>query len=173
MRNGNFYLTTIICVIILMLPVLSYRFYLLDVHPSLSDKVRYKRKMAQIKSRQSNDTLRTPSARRARRSLRSGYAFAHQVESIQMYVAFSPLFMSKFQFQEGFGRLITSGKIMRKLPQDFAFPLGLGSKRQLSTDGQTSSNKLTVNNNTAAVAPSPDDGVNTRAPYQDLDTINL
>lgn len=39
--------------------------------------------------------MRTPSARRTRRSIRSGYAFAHQ---------------------EGFGRLITSGKIMRKVP---------------------------------------------------------
>lgn len=36
--------------------------------------------MAQMRSRQSTDVLRTPSARRARRSLRSGYAFAHQVK---------------------------------------------------------------------------------------------
>lgn len=100
MRNGNFYLTTVICVIILMLPVLSYRFYHLDVHPSLSDKIRYKRKMAQIKSRQSNDTLRTPSARRARRSLRSGYAFAHQVQSIQMYVTFSPVIIANSHFRK-------------------------------------------------------------------------
>jgi len=58
-----------------------------------------------FRSRQSQDVLRTPSARRTRRSIRSGYAFAHQ---------------------EGFGRLITSGKIMRKLPRpnggDFFFP---------------------------------------------------
>jgi hypothetical protein len=58
------------------------------------------------RSRQSQDILRTPSARRTRRSIRSGYAFAHQ---------------------EGFGRLITSGKIMRKIPRpnvgtDFSFP---------------------------------------------------
>ena len=42
--------------------------------------------------------MRTPSARRSRRSLRSGYAFAHQ---------------------EGFGKLITSGKIMRKTGLNF------------------------------------------------------
>lgn len=42
------------------------------------------------------DILRTPSARHKRRSIRSGYAFAHQ---------------------EGFGRLITSGKIMKPLPK--------------------------------------------------------
>ncbi|KAH8399954.1 hypothetical protein KR215_004702 [Drosophila sulfurigaster] len=59
-------------------------------------------------SRVSSDVRRTPSSRRGRRSVRSGYAFAHQ---------------------EGFGRLITSGKIMHKLPQDFAFPLGLGTKK--------------------------------------------
>lgn len=34
-----------------------------------------------------------------------------------------------FTTQEGFGRLITSGKIMHKMPQDFAFPLGLGTKK--------------------------------------------
>lgn len=67
----------------------------MDVFPTLSDRVRFKQRMQQIRSRQSQDVLRTPSARRARRSIRSGYAFAHQ---------------------EGFGRLITSGKIMRKLP---------------------------------------------------------
>lgn len=37
--------------------------------------------------------------------------------------------------QEGFGRLITSGKIMRKLPQDFAFPLGLGTRRYQQQNG--------------------------------------
>jgi hypothetical protein len=61
------------------------------------------------RSRQSQDILRTPSLRRTRRSIRSGYAFAHQ---------------------EGFGRLITSGKIMRKIPRpatDFSFPLNFGS----------------------------------------------
>lgn len=63
-------------------------------------------------------------------------------------------------FQEGFGRLITSGKIMHKLPQDFAFPLGLGTKKTQvlhnnlnSADGPNSKgNNVTghhmVNNNT-------------------------
>ena len=88
MRNGNFWLTTLICVIILMLPVLSYRFLLLDVYPSLADKIRCKRKMAKLKSRQSNDVLRTPSARRARRSLRSGYAFAHQVSHMLFNIVY-------------------------------------------------------------------------------------
>lgn len=50
------------------------------------------------RAHKSQDFLRTPSARRSRRSLRSGYAFAHQ---------------------EGFGKLITSGKIMRKTGLNF------------------------------------------------------
>lgn len=76
----------------------------MDVRPTLSDRVRLKQRLAQLRSRQSQDILRTPSTRRTRRSLRSGYAFAHQ---------------------EGFGRLITSGKIMRKLPNgaDFKFAM--------------------------------------------------
>jgi phospholipid-translocating ATPase len=93
--------------------------------------------------------LRTPSARRTRRSLRSGYAFAHQ---------------------EGFGRLITSGKIMRKLPQDFAFPLGLGSKKQISLDPPA--NKTQHNTNILPGSSNSDD-LSPRAPCQDLDTINL
>lgn len=51
-----------------------------------------------FRAHKSQDFLRTPSARRSRRSLRSGYAFAHQ---------------------EGFGKLITSGKIMRKTGLNF------------------------------------------------------
>jgi len=58
---------------------------------------RYKQRLeAKLASKRSHrNILRTPSARRSRQSVRSGYAFAHQ---------------------EGFGRLITSGKIMRPNP---------------------------------------------------------
>lgn len=111
-----------------------------------------KQRQAQIRSRQSTDVLRTPSARRARRSLRSGYAFAHQ---------------------EGFGRLITSGKIMRKLPQDFAFPLGLGSKKHNSTNHSSDSYKTNHSTTTMPGSSSNDGDSSPRAPCQDLDTINL
>lgn len=118
--------------------------------------------MTQMRSRHSSDVLRTPSARRARRSLRSGYAFAHQ---------------------EGFGRLITSGKIMRKLPKDFA--AGLGKYKQ--TDGTTPSHRQVNNGVPPQKASSPptilnlpgssqvptDGNASPRAPTQDLDTINL
>ncbi|XP_066994070.1 phospholipid-transporting ATPase ID isoform X1 [Anabrus simplex] len=105
MSEATFWFTTVLTVTVLMIPVLAWRFYFVDVRPTLSDRVRLKQRLAQLRSRQSQDVLRTPSARRTRRSIRSGYAFAHQ---------------------EGFGRLITSGKIMRKLPRtnggEFFFP---------------------------------------------------
>ncbi|XP_032594913.1 phospholipid-transporting ATPase ID isoform X3 [Drosophila grimshawi] len=106
-KDVTFWVTMIITVVMLMAPVLAYKFYLVDVHPSLSDKIRQK-SLKKMQSRVSSDVRRTPSSRRGRRSVRSGYAFAHQ---------------------EGFGRLITSGKIMHKQPKDFAFPLGLGTKK--------------------------------------------
>lgn len=72
-----------------------------------------------------------------------------------------------FRKQEGFGRLITSGKIMRKLPQDFAFPLGLGTKRYQQQNGDgplpnSVNNHMDDNNSTE-----------NRRSSQDLDTINL
>lgn len=45
-------------------------------------QIRMKQRVFRLSSRASRDVLRTPSARRQRRSLRSGYAFAHQVRSI-------------------------------------------------------------------------------------------
>ncbi|XP_055698047.1 phospholipid-transporting ATPase ID isoform X4 [Phlebotomus papatasi] len=157
MKEPTFWFTTLISVLMLMVPVMAFRFYFVDVYPSLSDKVRLKQRMAQIRSRQSTDVLRTPSARRARRSLRSGYAFAHQ---------------------EGFGRLITSGKIMRKLPQDFAFPLGLGSSRKQHSinhqDSLNHSNNSHKHQQQVHLPGSSNGGdASPRAPCQDLDTINL
>lgn len=78
MQGLNFWLTTVVCIVILAVPIVSYRFYCLDVTPTLVDKIRMKRKM-QKRLRQAGETTRTPSAKRARRSLRSGYAFAHEV----------------------------------------------------------------------------------------------
>lgn len=80
--------------------------------------------------------------------------------------------------QEGFGRLITSGKIMRKLPQDFAFPLGLGSKRhQNYSNGDISQSNGGNHITNVAPAPQPPVGPHSndtrRLSYQDLDTINL
>lgn len=146
MQEANFWFTTVITVAICIMPVLAWRFYFVDVFPSLSDRVRLKQRMAQMRSRQSQDVLRTPSARRTRRSIRSGYAFAHQ---------------------EGFGRLITSGKIMRKLPNpDFNFGLGKFTEKKAAAGAPT-------NTNVNASSASESNASVGRAPVQDLDTINL
>lgn len=41
MKEATFWFTTVITVIVLMVPVLASRFYFVDVFPSLSDKVNY------------------------------------------------------------------------------------------------------------------------------------
>ncbi|XP_050303253.1 probable phospholipid-transporting ATPase IM isoform X2 [Anthonomus grandis grandis] len=147
MAGANFWFTTVLVVIICVLPVLAYRFYFVDVFPTLSDRVRLKQRLAQVRSRQSQDVLRTPSARRARRSIRSGYAFAHQ---------------------EGFGRLITSGKIMRKLPNtEFHIP-NLMNKLNISNSIKENRNQGNTSQNGSGSSTSGG-----RAPIQDLDTINL
>lgn len=151
MSEANFWFTTVLTVIISVMPVLAWRFYFADVLPTLSDRVRLKQRMAQVRTRQSQDVLRTPSIRRARRSIRSGYAFAHQ---------------------EGFGRLITSGKIMRKVPNpEFTLP-GLakiinsaGSYQGGGGGGSSGGGKQNTSN--------PSSQHSNKAPIQDLDTINL
>lgn len=61
-----------------MVPLLAWRFYNITCNPNLADKIRLKqRKMKNVKSKPV--IARTASARRSRRSLRSSYAFAHEV----------------------------------------------------------------------------------------------
>ncbi|KAK2721275.1 hypothetical protein QYM36_003528, partial [Artemia franciscana] len=99
MEEVTFWATLGLTLVILLVPVIAYRFYLVDTQPTLSDRVRLKQRLSakSLGVAKSRDNLRTPSIRRSRRSLRSGYAFSHQ---------------------EGFGRLITSGKIMRRPKTD-------------------------------------------------------
>lgn len=76
--ESTFWLTTLLTVIILMVPLLAWRFYNITCNPNLADKIRLKqRKMKNVKSKPV--IARTASARRSRRSLRSSYAFAHEV----------------------------------------------------------------------------------------------
>ncbi|XP_018319213.1 probable phospholipid-transporting ATPase IM isoform X3 [Agrilus planipennis] len=164
MSEATFWFTAVLTVTMAIVPVLAWRFYFIDVKPTLSDCIRLKQRMAQMRSRQSQDVLRTPSARRARRSIRSGYAFAHQ---------------------EGFGRLITSGKIMKKLPNpDFHFPFaGIGKfnihsdKNSVSGSGsksQANQHQHNNGNNPPETSGGTVSGSSSgRAPMQDLDTINL
>jgi hypothetical protein len=53
MTEATFWFTTVITVIILMIPVLAWRFYFVDVCPTLSDRVRLKQRVAQLRYVQS------------------------------------------------------------------------------------------------------------------------
>lgn len=117
MGEATFWFTLVLSIVIVMIPVVAWRFYFFDVHPTLADRVRFKQRLPRIRPRKSQDFARTPSARRSRQSLRSGYAFAHQ---------------------EGFGKLITSGKIMRKTVLNF------GSKA--SSNNAANNNSGSVHN---------------------------
>ncbi|XP_069078622.1 probable phospholipid-transporting ATPase IM [Pleurodeles waltl] len=77
------FLNTVVCV----MPVIVFRLLMVDIKPTLSDKVRY------LQNTRAKQTPTERHIRRVRRnsSKRSSYAFAHQ---------------------EGFGELITSGKNM-------------------------------------------------------------
>ncbi|XP_029649206.1 phospholipid-transporting ATPase ID isoform X2 [Octopus sinensis] len=99
---------------ILLVPILAYRFYTLDTNPTLSDRVRLKQRMTKTKSRSQNFNVgRQSTIRRSQRSMRSGYAFAHQ---------------------EGFGQLITSGLNMRSRVQSEA---GISDKSSIKLKGIT------------------------------------
>lgn len=60
---------------------------------------------------------------------------------------------------------------MRKLPQDFAFPLGIGTKKQSVETPTTNGVIKTTGNKILPVATNND--LSPRAPLSDLDTINL
>lgn len=60
---------------------------------------------------------------------------------------------------------------MRKLPQELAFPLGLGTKKQNSVEHATTNGVLKVNNKILPGNSNSD--LNPRANLSDLDTINL
>lgn len=93
LSSGQFWFTLFLVLAILLVPVVANRFYHTAVHPTLSDRCRFKQRISRLRTRPSEPQMRRRSSvRRSRRSIRSGYAFAHQ---------------------EGFGRLIMSGKIMK------------------------------------------------------------
>lgn len=64
---------------------------------------------------------------------------------------------------------------MRKLPQDFAFPLGLGTKRyqQQNGDGPLPNSVNNHISNTEDEPSSSQNSAENRRSSQDLDTINL
>ena len=94
LSTGHFWFTLFLTLAILLIPVIAIRFYNVNVNPTLSDRCRLKQRLSRLKTRPDGPQMRRRSSvRRSRRSIRSGYAFAHQ---------------------EGFGRLITSGKLVQK-----------------------------------------------------------
>lgn len=104
-----FWFTLALALVILLVPIVAYRFYKLDVAPTLADRCRFVQQLARRRAKsgaggpfaggpggeRADPNLllrRRSSTRKSRRSIRSGYAFSHQ---------------------EGFGNLITSGQLIK------------------------------------------------------------
>lgn len=125
MGEGAFWLTVLLSVVTLLVPVLCWRFYCADTRPTLADRLRLKQRAdKQHRRRLLKQVHRTPSARPRARSIRSGYAFSHQ---------------------EGFGRLITSGKMMQRTVSSLS--RAVAAAAAASTNSPTNSEVL---NNEAA-----------------------
>ncbi|XP_013870106.1 phospholipid-transporting ATPase ID isoform X2 [Austrofundulus limnaeus] len=89
LNQPNVWLTIVLTSILCVLPVVTYRFLLIQLCPTINDKVMFK-------VRQAKATLPPPPRRtRIRRSStrRSGYAFSHA---------------------QGYGELVTSGRFLRR-----------------------------------------------------------
>ena len=96
--TASFWFTTLLCCVLLLLPVVGERFYCIDLHPTLADRVRLRQRVVKLRARAGDHVVRRASTlsrgTASRRSVgRSGYAFAHQ---------------------QGFGELITSGSMMNR-----------------------------------------------------------
>jgi hypothetical protein len=92
MADHTFWFVVLLTTVVLILPVVAWRFYKVDVIPTLTDRARLLQRNSRPKEKGDSGLPRPFSGRRSRRSVRSGYAFSHS---------------------EGFGRLITSGRIMK------------------------------------------------------------
>ena len=63
MMDPTFWFTSLMTTVVLILPVVAYRFYKSDVHPTLADKVRLLQRHAKIKPK---EEFRPFSGRRSR-----------------------------------------------------------------------------------------------------------
>ncbi|XP_045538926.1 probable phospholipid-transporting ATPase IM isoform X2 [Papilio machaon] len=148
LTQATFWFTAVLTMMILMVPVVSWRLASSWTRPTLAERLR-----ARQRWRAGAPAPRTPSARRARRSVRSGYAFAHQ---------------------EGFGRLITSGKIMRRIPHADAALSALASlPGKFHPRPSTPPATPPVSQASSHSPPSPPSPPSPRAPKQDLDSVDL
>ncbi|CAH2087058.1 unnamed protein product [Euphydryas editha] len=149
LTQATFWFTAVLTMMILMVPVVAWRLAWSRRRPTLAERLRARTRWRRAAAA---PAPRTPSARRARRSVRSGYAFAHQ---------------------EGFGRLITSGKIMRRIPHADAALSALASlpgkfhPRASTPPPSPPSASPSASHSHSASPPSP------RAPRQDLDSVDL
>ncbi|CAG9566196.1 unnamed protein product [Danaus chrysippus] len=143
LTQATFWFTAVLTMMILMVPVVSWRLACSRRRPTLAERLRARTRWRRAAAA---PAPRTPSARRARRSVRSGYAFAHQ---------------------EGFGRLITSGKIMRRIPHADAALSALAS-----LPGKFHPRASTPPPSVSP-APPPPPPPPPRAPKQDLDSVDL
>ncbi|KAL4227660.1 Phospholipid-transporting ATPase ID [Mactra antiquata] len=116
----NFWLTLLLTNVILLVPVVAYRFYWTSIKSSLSERIRMKQRLTKSKSRSRDLHIRRTSTfrRSSHRSLRSGYAFAHQ---------------------QGFAELITSGINMRDRASSAQLrdPVTLTNVKRFSDTGVT------------------------------------
>ena len=63
MKDPTFWFTSLLTTVVLLLPVVAWRFYRSDVHPTLADRVRLLQRHSQIKPR---EEFRPFSGRRSR-----------------------------------------------------------------------------------------------------------
>ena len=64
MTDPTFWFTSLLTTVVLLLPVVAWRFYRSDVHPTLADRVRLLQRHSQIKPR--DGEFRPFSGRRSR-----------------------------------------------------------------------------------------------------------
>uniref|UniRef100_A0A914VDH4 Phospholipid-transporting ATPase n=1 Tax=Plectus sambesii TaxID=2011161 RepID=A0A914VDH4_9BILA len=102
MASPHYWLSMLLTAVVLLLPVVANRFFWQDTQPSYSDRLRVRQQRPREMPKKGPTTdlpmrpfSRKTTSRRSRRgSLRSGYAFSHQ---------------------QGFGELITKGKLFPNL----------------------------------------------------------
>ncbi|UYV77865.1 ATP8B2 [Cordylochernes scorpioides] len=100
-----FWFTLFLTLAILLVPLVAIRFVCTDLFPTLTDRVRLKQRRVCLRTAEARRPRAVSVRRASHRSSRSGYAFAHQ---------------------EGFGRLITSGKMMKKSKSGTGLVVGGG-----------------------------------------------
>ncbi|KAL3866130.1 hypothetical protein ACJMK2_043460 [Sinanodonta woodiana] len=125
--SANFWLCLLLTNVILILPIVAYKFYMTSIRTTLSDRIRMKQRLTKSRSKAELPIRRQSTLRRSTRSMRSGYAFSHQ---------------------SGFGELITSGINMRERARSNAAKTPVILTKVKKLEGTSSGKKR-------AVSPTP------------------